>query len=348
MSNAIDYPVIDTVIENKQYEKISFSSKEDIYDFLWHYDLIFLDAKKGNIDALCVIQDFNEFLFENKQVRLPYVHEYINMQIGETKVKDCDLSVIESLAKFYNIDEVKMENTLDEEINTIVELNEKKWKENIMKKYGDILRDYTPKTPKKVEKSAREIEQEQMLLDIDWERKYGTKRERKKFEGTEEDYPIELKDLIRAFEFNQNRMNELKEISERNAEEKKELNMRINQAKSLHEDIKYVKDQYGIEGSVDRAEKFTEKNVYSYDGDMHSIEFQGDVLEHSFHVDAWKLNHIREVAERVLTPKQNTIFELYFFNGMKQIEVANLIGESKGNISRDIKIATNKVRSNLQ
>ena len=120
-------------------------------------------------------------------------------------------------------------------------------------------------------------------------------------------------------------------------------------SKDINADIKYIKDIYGIDyDEARRPEVFDEHNTLSYDENMDGLN--GKTLGHSefdLEVDDIKLSKIVDIACEVLTDKQYIYFDLYFFQGLRQQEIAELTGDNQSTISRNINSIIEKLKKSL-
>ena len=356
MSKAEDNAIIlDTILDDKDYDKVSFSNKDDIMEFLENYDIIYNQAKSNGGSPLCVIEDFSSLIYDRKKKVCPMIIEYILIKIGklqvDTKGKVCE-TIIEELAISNNKRIKTINRILDEEIELVIDRNKDRWKKTIEKKYGTSnFSDCSLKGGKRI-KTEKDIEFEQSLWDLDYEIKYGKKRMSESVESvpqTNEDYPQELLDLELIYESNQTKLNELRQIKERDKDEQKEMSRLIKASTSLLDDIRCIKDYYGI-----RYEQSTKVESY---GDYNALEFNDitNCMEYKtlgksdfdLEADEIKLSKIKEIADEALTDKQYVLFDLYFFQGLKQKEIANLVGDNQSTVSRNINSLITKLKQRL-
>ena len=166
---------------------------------------------------------------------------------------------------------------------------------------------------------------------------------------TNEDYPQELLDLELMYESNNKKLNELKEIEDRNKEEQREYNRRIKMNKQINEDIKYIKDLYGIEYlEYEKISVYNDTNALSYSEAMDSLSsITLGETDFDLEVDEIKLTKIKEIANEILTDKQYVFFDLYFFQGLKQKEISNLTGDNQSTVSRNINSIIAKIKQSL-
>ena len=346
--------ILDTILEDKNYNNVSFSSENDIRQFLDSFDIIQAEALDGNMDALCLIEDFSKLIYDNGQPVCEMICEYIKIKSGQKRVLDKNGDEIEDIIQQIATDKGRWVRTInkliDEEIEFIIEKNTDKWLKSVKKKY-----DIKNRNSYDFEKVGQTIDKmsddgfDRILRDIDYEKKYGRFEKEDVKNIKIEEYPQELVDLEKAYESNQERLKTLRKIEDRSDKEKKELNRRIKMSDDFLHDIKYVRDLYGINYEDNTIETFGDWNRFLYDDYMDSRMIVETLSEsdRSVFSDNIKLNTVKRVAKEILTERQMTIFELYFFESMTQKEVAHIVGTSRWTISRNLDEIIGKIKKSL-
>lgn len=60
------------------------------------------------------------------------------------------------------------------------------------------------------------------------------------------------------------------------------------------------------------------------------------------------LEKIRSLAEKTLTPKQQVVFHLYYFLGLKMKEIADMIGVSQPAVKQQLNTIVKKIRREFE
>ena len=131
--------ILDTILEDKSYSNISFSSVEDIKQFLDSFDIIYMEAiNNNNMDALCLIEDFSKLIYDdNGQPLCEMICQYIQIKSGKKKVLDKNGEEVDCVIQQLAIDNNRWVRTInkliDEEIEVVIERNTKRWLESVKK-----------------------------------------------------------------------------------------------------------------------------------------------------------------------------------------------------------------------
>lgn len=333
--------------------RFSLSSEEDVNDFLSQLSYIY-EGKEKDEEMLSIYLDFIKVL-ENMETKkcLTVVHD---IQVGKIK-KDFKLNTNQQGAKLLGLKNDKFESALESEIEDVVRVKKNLWLGYINEKYRNTywnnvfesnnnkdesnIIDKINSTPHKVSFDTNKI----CLRGVN------EVREKEIIKN-----PQKEKDLLPLVEFEK----ELKEkISKLESEGKKgspECRKLTTTRIATRKDINIIRRSYGeVLGSQNSSGKRTfvtygEENPYFNDIlKAHEDELE-KVKEDSFNefLKEEKLNQIKKVAKNELTNRQYIIFEFYYFNGMTQQEIADVMGVSKQMINKDIPRIISKLKSKME
>lgn len=324
---------IDVDKADRNYYSTSLSSEEDILEILHTLDAMKKDVDKGNYEALAVVLDFEKLFLRNDVCR-----EYHTTLIGDSPfvVQDYGKNILDLVSERLNIPKQQCEDILYNSINEMIEENKELWLNWVNKNFKGKIK------VKKNRKSQLSTIDDSSFYQTDFNRKYIVNNKMYKELG----YPSDLQELIDVQKKNQNRideLNSLKKAKKITKELREELRKRIRFNIGLWEDINILKKHYGIQIQNNMVKEKVKIVSYS-ENDLDIEDYQTD---NDFIIDEWQLHRIKETASDVLTDKQLVIFNLYYISGLTQQQIADLINETRGHISRDLKISLEKIRKNL-
>lgn len=318
---------------SRQYYDISFSSVEDIYDFLFRLDQIYIDAYDGNYEALVLILDFRNFIKTIKQQDLKQVlFEYFCIQTGKKPLKlNNNEDLLDNISKRLNMDKEKCSDFLLQSINQIISINKANWLQWVKKYllYG-VKREDRSKIKKPIVKD--EIKNEINKVN------------NKQNKLNDKELPDDLKQYIIYEKYNHKKIKELKKILKTVNEEKrkiinKEIKQRIKIEIELHKDISTLKYIYKI--PVKPLNKQSKTKKFSFNDEYLNVQ---EIYDFQDDIDIEKINII---AKEKLTNRQYLVFDLYYNLGITQQEIADITNDFRENIKKILQNSVNKIKNNL-
>lgn len=332
---------IDIYQQDRKYHNLSLSSDEDILEVLFIADIIKQDAKKGNHEAIVLKLDFEKLFLRNDVCKEYYkiLNGYDETYLPNDRIKDHKKSIIELVAERLHMSKEECEDILHKSISEMVEENKEIWSDWANERFkGKVKVINTPS-------SLLKWDDESKFYQNDFNKKYIMSNHNYK----EFDYPKDLQELVDAQKKNEKIIEELellKKDKKITKEQKEQLKKRIRLDIALWEDIGILKNYYKIE--IKKTNTKGKKEVVSYseeysDRDVELLnEENTDIVNNE-----WQLHKIKSIAEKVLTNKQLVIFNLYYVANMSQQQIAELLNETQGNISRDLQVSLKKIRKKL-
>lgn len=323
---------IDIYKQDRNYQNTSLSSEEDVLNTLFIIDAIREDAHNGNHEALVVLLDFENLFLKNE-----VCNEYYKIVTGYRgySLNDYGKDILDLISERLNLTKEECKEILHKSITNIVNDNLELWSNwaNIYFKGKCKVKNYSSFPESRIDNSKY------YFSDYYSKHIYSNKQ------YEEYNYPNDLQELLNAQKSNKQKIVELdklkksKSISKEKAEE---LRKRNSFDISLSKDIIILKKHYDIE--------IKNNNNKGSTGVVSLLDNDIDIIEYNYAdsiLDELQIEKIKEIAKAILTDKQLVIFNLYYMSGMNQKQIAELIGETKGNISRDLKISLDKIRNNL-
>lgn len=324
---------------NKQY---SFSNKEDVYNFLDELSFVY-EFKEIGDDLSCFYLDFvrlMDMVQDNKYIKI-----YHDVQTGKKSVnaKEASKPVKKICAERLSIPLEKYEEKLEENVLELCKININNWINYINKKYKNKIILTTPS-----------INQDRSIDELTNPNNgnsniVGVKEE---IESKEEEKERYLSDL---YEFLSNIESKIKQAKERGEEDTSEYKKLVSIRIDVLKDINIIRRSYGeVLGNQNSSGR---RSFVSYDSE--NPEYQNIISEHegvlnevrddqlSEQKKQEKLKLIKNIAKKVLTNRQYIIFEFYYFNGLTQQEIADLMGVSKQMINKDIPIIVQKIKASI-
>lgn len=344
---------VDLKAGDMKYQETSFSSTEDVYDFLLRLDLIYDDSRNGNTEAICLYADFIRLLDSVENVTIVKMYHDIQLGLSPMTVDDYGLDILEVIVKRTNLPMKEIVFGLNREMDTIVEQNKVNWTNSININYkntylGALEENKEPKQNFGVNESEN--------LRIDFMRKYI-------YPSTLYDKTDLPQDLEEMLTLQRNTKDKVKELQALVLKYKKKDNKRHNDFKTrlkqmtnfkiqIDKDVVLLKKHYNI--PIESNNKKGKTSFMSYDLNNQEVlkghqDVQREQILSSYdkidsHIQVGK---IKEIAEKTLTKKQLLIFNLYYFGEMTQQEIAGIIGDNQPNVKNDIKRILVKIRKNM-
>lgn len=321
---------IDIYAKDRKYYNTKFSTKEDIENLFFTLDIIKNDAyTNDNYEALVTYLDFLKILDDDAVISEYYKilmndKVYISKEDKKADIKriklNQDIDILDLVSRNLNIPKDECINRLDKSLIKMVQVNDDL----------EVI---------KINPLSKSLQ------DVDYNRKYVVPN----LSYQEKDYPQDLQDFINEQKRNQvkiDKLNKLKKDKKLTKKQKIERGKRIKHNVKLWEDIHDLKEHYRIPIKNNMVKEKTE--IVSFNGDyMIEGKMTEDLKSNAFS-DQWQLHKIKRTAEEVLTCKQLYIFKLRFIAGLKQEEIADMLNETQGHISRDINICLEKIKNNLE
>jgi len=331
---------------------LGLNSVEDIYDLLFRLDIIQAEKEQGNDEAFFLFNDLInslQYINENK-----YIKSYINIQLGITPmgVNDYDKEIEEVCSERMGISIEKFKEGLHKNVEDVYEYLKNKRSKWIDSYYKNKVIDMNLKVNKEYELLSDVTE----LYQIDFNKKYmdhkiiyrniEKPKSLEELESYQKDLELKIKETKRKL--NKYR----KKDNKRFLKYKNELSKLQTLNIQVRKDINIIRECYGE--TLGHQNKKGKKDTVSYDSNMseivnaHEEQLAKEKYESYSAIDAnIEVGKLQKIAEKILTSRQYIIFELYYLNGMTQQEIAEIMGDFKGNISNDIKIINKKISKNL-
>ena len=120
----------------------------------------------------------------------------------------------------------------------------------------------------------------------------------------------------------------------------------------VRKDINIIREYYGE--TLGNQNNQPKREFVSYNGNINEIfeahENQLQELKNQSYKEIYNkmyVGKIKEIAEKVLTNRQYLIFEMYYFNGVTQQEIADVLGIFQPNVKRDIDKINKIIKENI-
>jgi len=313
-----------------KYDELRLTDEESAYEMLWILDRIFTDAESGEEDAILL---YNDIINVFNKVSNRVLNEYVSIQTGKSPMclEDHGKSIVEVIGERLSLNVKNVNREVNKSIKQAIELYNDTWLRCLKNKYSDTI---TAATNKKKEIYESRISDES-YYEIDYKIKY---LRNKKYEKRN---ISEIEDLLQIKENNSKRLEELRKIKTKTKKEKKELNSRIKMSKQINDDL----EEYGHHIERIRSNKIHIIGGYNEELGNAQQEMAEIELESGLDnvIDEYNIEKIKLIAEEVLSPKQYIIFNLYYFGNLKQVEIAEITGENKNTITKNIQRLMDKI-----
>jgi hypothetical protein len=318
----------DLTTKEKIFKEINFTSFEDVYDALWMLDSIMDGYENMNVEAIVTKVDFFDIINE---IDSDVLNEYVNIQIGKNPMQldDYGKEITEVIAERLHITLDQCESELTEAIELIISQQHREWFLNYLNNYKGLT------VPDKQEKKIEDMVSLKDWERIDYEKKYLWKKNVKPLPH----YPEQLNDLLDLRQKNNKKIDQL----ERDMSDLKLLKKLYRERIRIDEDITDIKHSFGF--------KVADTNWKGRSDDRIAYQDNLDIEELNTYdlkvFDELAYHKIMSIADEVLTDKQRVVFYLYFENELKQEEIATIVDDTQGNISRDLKNILHKIQKCL-
>ena len=126
--------ILESVIASGNYDSMSFSSKENIYELIWYYDTVRSAADRGIEDAMVVIIDLDRLINScNRVVSMDRIKDCIKIQLGLVDISENNLGedLLVELSELRGENLIKLEEKLEEEVNEVVRLSNYYWSKSL-------------------------------------------------------------------------------------------------------------------------------------------------------------------------------------------------------------------------
>jgi predicted DNA-binding protein YlxM (UPF0122 family) len=300
---------------------MSYSSVEDLEKIIFLIDLIEQQKNKFNYEAMAVYLDIMSIV-----ANYPFVREYIDILLGRKPTKNINSGTIETVAARMSVDIETCVKRIHKELTKIVNKNKELWTKTIGKQKPYILKENV------VENSLEHEDRELENIKLDYVRKYNVPT----FKYPDVIMPDDLREMIEFQKLNEQILTELKKTKKKTFQEKGELKKRIKWNKEIFQDIEILKHHYGLSCESEFAKD---------KGSSTKVETHVDELGKGF--DEWEISKIMDISDKILTAKQQIIFNLYYLDGFTQQEIADILGSIQQDIKKDIKRIASKIKKNI-
>ena len=317
--------------KEKIFRNLSFSSVEDVYDVLWLLDAIIDGYEDFNVEALATKIDFVNL---TNEINSNVLNEYILIQIGEKplKTEDYGKEILEVVAERLNLSLIECEQELAKSIELLVSQNYRLW-------YRWYLQNYKDKMVCQNNIHPSPFNDLEGWKDIDYRQKYLWK---KNIQPSDE-FPNEFNELL---EYRNKNLNEIKWYQSRtNLTEKQQEKLKFLKKNQIEIDKDISKIKRSLSLPINKNNQCGKKEIVSFD-DARDQYDSFDTYDLKTY-DGLTYSKIINIADKVLTNKQKVIFYLYFENQLTQTEIANIVNDDQGNISRVLQKSIEKIRKEL-
>ena len=340
------------------FRDISLNSIEDIYDFLWQLDFVYMQYQNGNEFANCLYNDFLDLIEQMEDYEeglAKYIKLYHDVQIGKVPLREYDnlsekLGVTDIISLVTGEELSKVEERLHYEITEMYEFNKLTWLRTNKNKYKDIEITYEDEKDKIVHIN------EDKLIKLDYMIKYTHHANRYK-----DDFkPSEIEELEEYREIILKNIDKYKKLSNKYKGENTErytkyrgLLSKFNAIKiQIDKDIGELKRHYNL--PIGKQNQYGRRSFVSYNSGISEIadsheNSKRNLIEEQidyFNVK-YSVGKLHKIAEKKLTERQLMIYKLYYENGLTQREIADIMGERRDNIKNGIKAILKKINKNL-
>lgn len=323
-------------------KEYSFSSIEDVLDFLNKLSFIY-EKKEKDEGLLHFYIDFSRLV--SKVSNNKFILLYHDVKVGKynekhTKTKN---NTEEICANILKINKNEFNEGLLSNVEGIVRENKQEWLEYINKKYKNKI--IVPEPTNKKEQVD--------TIGCDTNSKKIVKN---KIELTQEQLQQKEEDLSGLYEYLDNIENRLDSLSKSNKKGTSEYKKLTNIKIQVQKDINIIRKSYGeVLGKQNNMGRIS---FVSYDNE--SPNYQYIVSTHENYLNDLeegklyelkkeeKIKEIKNIAKNILTNRQYIIFEFYYFNGLTQQEIADIMGIPRPNVTREIGTITNKIKTKIQ
>ena len=344
----------DLTAGDQKYKHISFSCQEDVYNILWQIDCVYLDAAKGNVEALALLSDLTSLMDKCNVSQV--MKEYVDIMSGQKPLctQDYDKEITAVIAKRLNQQTCEVQEQLSNDIKSVVNQNATDWLDHVNKKYKNQFFNfnkdfYTDNTINKYKSEAD-------AWALDHSRKYSKRS--LVYDG--KDYPEILKEKIayrdaiksKADYYFKQKEKYYKHDNERYFFYGKKYKKLARQEIELNHEIVDLKKHYKI--PVQQTNKKGKIHFGSIDHpneDFEMIlckkEYEEDMEDYDGIISKVNVGKIKQIAEKVLTDKQYMMFSMYYIAGMTQAEIVGITGEGQYSISRELSRCINKIKEHI-
>ncbi len=309
------------------FANMVFTSFEDVYDGLWMLDALIDGYENMNVEAIVTKVDFDNLL---ETVESPVLNEYVSIQTGKNpmNVEDYELEITEVIANRLSISLKDCEEKLTKAIELLLAQKHREW-------FVNYLNNYKGKYIKNITKKKSQLHDLNNWQEIDYKKKYMWKNNLLPSDV----YPNELNEML---EFRERNNEKIRKVEK--SKNKEDLARLYRERVRIDQDISDIKKYYNIQLNKTNW-KGKSKLKKSYNDDFDFVE---DVDTYDSSVfDSLTYHKLQRLADEVLTDKQRVIFYLHFENQLHQREIAEIVDDTQGNISRDVKKIIEKLKKNL-
>jgi len=330
------------------HQDLSLNSIEDIYDFIYRLDIVYNEYKDGSEEALILYNEFRDLIKNIKNNT--YIAHYHDVILGLKPLTndDYDKDINEVCASRIGITVDEFKEGLHKNICDIHKLKQERWLSQFKNKLIELA--YNKK------KDQLKHFNEQRLLEIDFIKKYVNPR----LVYRKEKKPSSLEELYVFQKYIEEKIKELKKkVNKYKKKDNKRYEKYKNELKKyntiniqVRKDINIIREYYGE--TLGNQNNQPKREFVSYNGNINEIfeahENQLQELKNQSYKEIYNkmyVGKIKEIAEKVLTNRQYLIFEMYYFNGVTQQEIADVLGIFQPNVKRDIDKINKIIKENI-
>ncbi len=157
-------------------------------------------------------------------------------------------------------------------------------------------------------------------------------------------YSSELNQLL---DYRKDNLDEIKKLENRSALKSKikveKLKFLKKNQVSIDKDVSELRNgqEFPCVAIITKVKKEIHSFNENIDSDQEINTYDNNIL------DSLNYHKIQRIADKVLTDKQKVIFYLHFENQLQQEEIADIVDDTQGHVSRDIKKIIEKIKKNL-
>jgi RNA polymerase sigma factor (sigma-70 family) len=330
------------------HQDLSLNSIEDIYDFIYRLDIVYNEYKDGSQEALILYNEFRDLIKNIKDNT--YIAHYHDAILGLRPLSkdDWDKDINEVCASRIGVTVEEFKEGLHKNICDIHKLKQERWLSQFKNKLIEL----------NCSKKHDQLKHfnEKRLLEIDFIKKYVNPR----LVYRKEKKPNSLEELYVFQKYIEEKIKELKKkVNKYKKKDNKRYEKYKNELKKyntiniqVRKDINIIREYYGE--TLGNQNKQPKREFVSYNGNIDEIfeahENQLQELKNQSYKEIYNemyVGKIKEIAKKVLTNRQYLIFEMYYFNGMTQQEIADIMGIPRQNVTREIDFILKKIKENI-
>ncbi|MBX0320171.1 RNA polymerase sigma factor [Shouchella clausii] len=350
-----------------QYMNFGLHNVSEIKEVANSLDMIYLSRSLGNAEASALYNDFISLMSQIKDSR--FIRAYHDVKIGiiASKKLKAARQLGESPKPFEGTPEEEAAHLLDisvEEMQEGLLTNYQAMSDQAYSQWATYIQAYANSYNKSKAKLSTKPSQwskdltlnTEKLIELDQLKKHVHPRHayRKSFEPTSlselENYRKTIakklseskKKAIKYKEINPSLFTEYRNEYKKLAAIKIQVDKDIGLLKKIHKLPVGNQNQKGKKEMISYESSFDAPLYDDYNKKECVLEQIQDIKKEQL------LEKIRSLAEKTLTPKQQVVFHLYYFLGLKMKEIADMIGVSQPAVKQQLNTIVKKIRREFE